>query len=132
VKLSFARECYFNHSSSASSSARQAAFGGIAVVWLFNHPSAQAPIVLAPPLVIALLLLSATLLLDLLQYSVSAAIWGFYGRLVEKRLAHRFHDDPDISPPPQLNWPGLACFWFKLSSLAAAYCVLLIFLWRYL
>ena len=132
MKLSYARECYYSHSGNASSSARQAAFAGIALVWVFNQPTVQDPINLASSLVFALLLLAASLLLDLLQYISSAAIWGFYSRRVEKQLSHRYHEDPDISPPAYLNWPGVVCFWAKLVVLVVAYVALIKFLWQYL
>jgi hypothetical protein len=124
MKLSAARDCYYSHSGNASSAARQIAFAGIAVVWVFNQPQSGAPIGLPEQLIAVLLFLCIALALDLLQYSVSTAIWGFYSRVKEKELKHKFHSDPDIEPPPQLNWPGVTFFWFKLSALFAAYLLL--------
>jgi len=128
MKLSAARECYYSHSGNASAAARQIAFAGIAVVWVFNQPQAGTPIGLPDQLTAVLLFLCIALAFDLLQYSVSAAIWGFYSRLKEKELKHKFHGDPDIEPPPHLNWPGVMMFWLKLAALFMAY----IFLARFL
>jgi hypothetical protein len=124
MKLSAARECYYSHSGNASAAARQIAFAGIAVVWVFNQPQSGRPIDLPYQLVLVLLFLCAALAFDLLQYALSTAIWGFYSRRKEKELRHKFHDDPSIEPPRQLNWPGIAMFWLKLAALLSAYFVL--------
>ena len=128
MKLSEARDCYYSFSGSASATARQIAFAGIAVVWVFNQPQADHPIGLSSELALTLLLLCASLAADLLQYTLSTAIWGFYARYKEKELRHRFHEDPNIEPPPSLNWPGIAMFWLKLFLLFSAYIVLARFL----
>ena len=128
MKLSEARDCYYSFSASASATARQIAFAGIAVVWVFNQPQAGQPIGLSPQLALTLFLLCASLAADLLQYTLSTAIWGFYARHKEKQLRHRFHEDPDIEPPHTLNWPGIAMFWLKLLLLFSAYIVLARFL----
>lgn len=75
-------------------------------------------------LVAVLLLLATALLLDLLQYTFAALIWGYYARRKEKELRHRFHEDPMIEPPPQLNWPGIGFFWGKLLVLVIGYALL--------
>ena len=128
MKLAQARECYYSHSGSASAAARQIAFAGIAVVWVFNQPQASRVVVLPDPLVVVLLLLCCTLAFDLLQYTLSTAAWGIYSRHKEVQLRHRFHENPDIEPPRELNWPGLAMFWLKLACLVAAFGTLAWFL----
>lgn len=130
MKLSEARDCYYSHSGSASAAARQIAFAGIAVVWVFNQPQSGYPIGLPQPLVAVLLLLCTTLAFDLLQYALSTAVWGFYSRLKEKQLKHHFHSNPDIEPPRELNWPGIGMFWLKLAALILAYGFLANFLIR--
>ena len=121
MKLSAARECYYSHSSNASTAARQIAFADIAVVWVFNQSQSDQPIDLPQQLIIVLLFLCATLAFDLLQYVLSAAVWGFYSRYKEKELGHHFHNDPSIEPPHHLNWPGVTMFWLKLAALIGAY-----------
>ena len=124
MKLSEARECYYSHSGNASSAARQIAFAGIAVVWVFNQPQTGQPVLIPDGLLLALLLLCVTLAFDLLQYTLSAMTWGFYHRFKEKQLKHNFHNDPVVEPPRELNWPGITMFWLKLATLALAYAVL--------
>ena len=124
MKLSEARECYYSHSGNASAAARQIAFAGIAVVWVFNQPQSSQPLALPQPLQIVLLLLCITLAFDILQYTFSTAVWGFYSRYIEKKLKHQFHNNPDIEPPRELNWPGISMFWLKLLALLCAYALL--------
>lgn len=128
MKLSAARDCYYSHSGNASAAARQIAFAGIAVVWVFNQPVTNHTLNLPEQLVSALLFLCAALALDLLQYTFSTATWGFWSRRKEKQFKHKFHDDPDVEPPPFLNWPGIVMFWSKLAALFWAYLHLALYL----
>ena len=121
MKLSAARDCYYSHSGNASAAARQIAFAGIAVVWVFNRPLASRTINLPDELVGVLLSLCIALAFDLLQYTFSTATWGFWSRRKEKQFKHKFHDDPSVEPPAFLNWPGIIMFWSKLVVLLWAY-----------
>ncbi|MCE3003985.1 MAG: hypothetical protein LW860_14990, partial [Xanthomonadaceae bacterium] len=98
MKLSAARETYYSHSGNASTAARQIAFAGIAVVWIFNQPNAGRPIELPELLMSALLLLCTSLALDLMQYSLSAAVWGYYSRSKERELGLTFPLFPAGNP----------------------------------
>lgn len=128
MKLSAARECYYSHSGNASTVARQIAFAGIAVVWVFNRPLVDRTINLPGDLIGALLLLCVALALDLMQYIFSTATWGIWSRLKEKEFKHKFHDDPSVEPPAFLNWPGIAMFCSKLTILLWAYAQLGLYL----
>ena len=134
MKLSGARDHYYAHSGGASNAARQIAFAGIAVVWVFNQSEKNAPINLPEPLLGVLLFCALSLLFDLLQYASSALIWGFFSRSAEKRHQDQSDstfvgdDDPEFKAEAWFNWPGNFCFWSKLASLAAGYGLLLDFL----
>lgn len=130
MRLSVAREGYYAHSASASSSARQIAFGGIAIVWLFNSPSDLQAIRLPSELLLPVAFLATALALDLLQYTSSALLWGQFARRIERRMSHRLSEDPEMDASPYLNWPGLACFWVKIASVCIAYWFLGAFLIR--
>ena len=130
MKLSEAREAYYSYSGNASTVARQLAFAGIAVVWLFNTKVAGQPIALPHPLLQVAFLLVVTLAFDLLQYVSASLIWGAFARRHEKQIEpHRRNDDPDVDAPAYLNWPAIACFWLKLASLLIAYGWLATYLW---
>lgn len=118
------RNDYYGYSRKASDVARQLAFAGIAVVWLF-HIENHGEIYLYHPLVWALGFLVLTLALDLLHYATSTAIWGIFHRIKEKAYGPNSREEFDA--PPRINWPGLVIFWAKLSAVAIAYIFLLIF-----
>ena len=109
MKLTAARDCYYSHSGNASAAARQIAFAGIAVVWVFNKPLGDKKLNLPDELVTVLLMLCIALVCDLLQYSSSAALWGYWSRRKEKELQRELHNDPDIEPPISSTGLGLQC-----------------------
>src|SRR3546814_17392639 len=114
MRLSAARNCYYSHSGNASAAARQIAFAGIAVVWVFIKPLADRTLNLPEPLAGVLLLLCIALALDLLQYTTSTATCGFWSRRKEKKLKPKFQHDPRFEPHAFRTSPGLVMFWHKL------------------
>lgn len=124
MKLSDYRDAYYTHSGTASSVARQAAFAGIALIWIFNSKTGD-EILLPVQLLWPTLFLIVGLGLDLLQYVVASAIWGVFHRIKEKELGAI--PDPDVSAPPYLNWPALFFFWGKLVAITAGYGSLLVY-----
>lgn len=128
MKLSQARESYYFNSGTASSVARQAAFAGIAIIWVFNLPTKQTVIAIPQQLQAVALLLVFCLALDLLQYVTSSIVWAVFSRILERKYPHRLSEDPEMDAPPYLNWPCLVCFWGKLLTLIIAYVRLAAFL----
>jgi hypothetical protein len=124
VKLSDYRNAYYTHSGNASSVARQAAFAGIALIWIFNSKTGN-EVVLPEQLLWPALFLMVGLGLDLLQYIAASAIWGIFHRVKEKELGAI--PDPDVTAPPYLNWPALLLFWGKLAAITAGYGSLLVY-----
>jgi hypothetical protein len=124
VKLSDARKAYYDLSGTGSTVARQLAFAGIALVWVFRAPG-EDTVVLPAALWLPTIFLVSGLALDMLHYLCSAAVWGAFHRINEKR----FPDEPDreVEAPHWLNWPALVAFWGKASSIALAYLLLLRF-----
>lgn len=123
MKLSEARDAYYSHSASASTVARQLGFAGIALVWVFQQPADQL-VVLPAALRAPTILLILGLGLDLLQYAISALLWGAFARHHERRKSSA------AQAPPWINWPALFCFWGKLGSVVCAYTLLLTFVAR--
>jgi hypothetical protein len=124
MKLSSYREAYYTHSGNASSVSRQAAFAGIALIWIFNNRTGN-EIVLPAELLWPALFLLIGLGLDLLQYIAASAIWGIFTRIKEKQ--HGAKRDIKVTAPPYLNWPALLFFWGKLVAISAGYVSLLIY-----
>lgn len=117
--LSKYRETYYFYSGKASDIARQLAFAGIALVWIFKKEIDSIPKI-PEQLIIPSALLALTLTFDLLQYIYGSAIWGGFQRYHEKRKTGE-EKDPDLTAPPWINWPTLAFFWAKLAFVLAAY-----------
>ena len=143
MKLSTAREAYYAASGTASTVARQAAFAGIAVVWLFNIRTAQG-FTLPVELLLAVFCFVLMLFTDLLHYFVQAVIWGTVSRHQEKKRDRERNstgkgrpkkrpdddgDDYEFDASPSLNWPTLCFFGIKFVLLAFGYGVLVHFLW---
>lgn len=121
MKLSDYRTTYYEYSGTASSVARQVAFAGIALIWVFNSKT-ETQIALPVELLWPSLFLVVGLGLDLFQYLTAAAIWGFFHRYNEKK--HGPLVDPELAAPIYFNWPGLFCFWGKLVSILVGYLLL--------
>lgn len=121
MKLSDYRSTYYEYSGIASSVARQAAFAGIALIWIFNSKTAN-NISLPIELLWPSLFLVIGLGLDLFQYLISSAIWGLFHRYKEKKYGTSA--DPELTAPIYFNWPGLFCFWGKLVSILVGYLLL--------
>jgi len=86
MKLSIYRQQYYDASGMASTVSRQAAFAGIALIWIFKAQDAAQPatIVLPNELIMPSLAFIISLAFDLLQYVLGAAVWGSYCRFKEK------------------------------------------------
>lgn len=120
MKLKDYRDGYYTHSGSASTVARQIAFAGIALIWIFKSGT-NGQYVLPSQLLWPALFLVSGLTLDLLQYVFAAAIWGTFARYKEKKGVTA---DTNLSAPACFNWPALVCFWGKVISVVAAYLLL--------
>lgn len=122
MNLTDYRASYYEFSGKASDVARQLAFAGIALIWIF-HETGAGPIVIPKRLIWPAAFFICGLGFDLLQYAAGALIWGAFQRHHEKLLG------PDskkaLSAPPWFNWPGIFCFWSKLALVLAGYALLL-------
>ena len=127
MKLSDFRQSYYDFSGASSAVTRQAAFAGIALVWIFNSKSKEG-ILLPEPLLWPTLFLIACLACDLLHYILSAAIWGVFHRVKEKQGVRQ---EQELSASIYLNWPALALFWSKHCFVLLGYSGLLLYVWRH-
>ena len=122
MNLADYRAAYYELSGKASDVARQLAFAGIALIWIF-HARGGAPIAIPQPLVAPAALFICGLGFDLLQYLCGALIWGAFHRYQEKRLGPE--SKKALSAPAWFNWPGLFFFWSKLFLVLGGYALLL-------
>ena len=123
MKLSDYRNHYYNLSAKASDVARQLAFAGLAIIWIFKLDSKPIPAIPKPLLIPAALLVCA-LASDLLHYIFATAIWGNFQWRKERKKKDG-ETDPDLIASRFLNWPGLGLFSLKLFFVSAAYCFII-------
>ncbi len=117
MQLKDYKQSYYDHSGLSSSVTRQAAFAGIALVWIFNS-SSDAAIALPRQLLVPTFFFVLSLSFDLLQYIVASAIWGLFHRIKEKQ---GIQPEDNVRAPACLNWPTLTFFWGKHVSIIIGY-----------
>ena len=121
------RDTYYAASVKAGDIARQLAFAGIALIWIFQRTAKDAndSYNLPEELYWPALFIVATLTLDLLQYCFKSAVWGFVQWKIEKLYG------PDITKTytvqEYVNWPSIFFFWGKLLTITISYLLLCIF-----
>src|SRR5262245_46686251 len=125
MKLSEYQRTYYEFSGKASDVARQLAFAGIAIVWLFKVDSANS-IGIPENLILASVLIAGSLTCDLLHYVVGSMVWKGYYRHFERKGASQEEDLPDHSL--WLERPIAAAFWVKIFLLLCGYILILVFL----
>jgi hypothetical protein len=130
MNLKDAREYYYALSGKASDAARQLAFAGIAVIWVFKADAGPGKLGVPQGLHWAGLCLVVSLALDLLQYAIGSAVWASFHRLQEQKDA--IAADTEFEAPRWLNWPALAFFWGKIGAVGIAYILILMHVARLL
>jgi hypothetical protein len=126
VKLQDARENYYTLSGKASDVARQLAFAGLALIWVFKTSQGAGLSLVPPPLFPPALMFAVTLALDLLQYVAAAMVWGIY-HFVQERTRK---DEDEFDAPLLINVPALFFFWAKFLVLAGGYALIIGWLTR--
>ena len=125
MKLSNYREDYYLFSGKASDVARNLAFAGIALVWIFKTAPSPDSIPRVPEELLApTVFLVLTLIFDLLQYIFGSFVWGTFQWWQERQLDD-LSEDPELDAPRWFKWPQFTCFVLKLCTIAVAYWLLL-------
>ena len=127
MKLSEYNKVYQEFSGRASDVARQLAFAGIALIWVFKIDAKPVPKV-PEGLLLPSAFLAVALAADLLHYTVSTLIWGWFHRHHEKKLTQDI-DDPELTASPYFNYPTLFFFWTKLGCTVIAYSLICKYIW---
>ncbi len=122
--LAQARQDYYELSGKASDAARQLAFAGIAVIWVFKSET-NGVVSVPDELLLPGLLIVAALFVDLLQYVAAAALWGAFARAKERGGTK---PDDVVTAPAIINWPALACYGLKIALVLWAYLCLGLYL----
>lgn len=117
MQLADARSAYEALSGKASEIARQLAFAGLGLIWLFRVGGEKSP-ALNQGLLRAALFISSALLFDFLQYLVGTLTWFLYFRSMEKKGVS---PDETFLVPSTLNSPMWALFYLKSAMMLVAY-----------
>ncbi|RUL68511.1 hypothetical protein [Dyella choica] len=117
MKLDDYRQTYYVFSGKASDVSRQLAFAGIALIWVL-HPDKGAITTVPKALLWPALFFCCSLSFDLLHYTTSTAIWGWFSRSKERK---KVKEDAELDAPSYLNWPALFCLVIKIASNIGAY-----------
>lgn len=123
MKLVDFKEAYQELSGKASDVARQLAFAGIAVVWIFKIND-ETCIKLPKGLLYPTLLFCFALACDLLQYYIAASIWGIFHRYHEKK-ALESGEESELYAPAWFNRPALTLFALKGIAVIISYIMLI-------
>lgn len=125
-KLTEYWDVYTNHTSKASATARQLAFAGVAVIWIFKQ-SADGKSWLPEQFVWPLVLLCVALLCDLLQY-VAASIAFFAFTRYHERKWEKGEQEPELDMPAWMPWLSQPFFIIKIGLVLVAYTWLIVIL----
>ena len=125
MKLSKFKEDSYWFSAKASDIARQLAFAGIAIIWIFKVTDRDI-LNIPDALVLPTILFSISLACDLLQYITGTIIWSIFHRCHEKKS--ETGTDPEITASPYLNYPNWILFALKIMLVFWAYIEILIYL----
>ena len=126
MNLAYVKERYSYYTGKTSDIARQLAFAGIAVIWVFKNDSGdqlRVPRELLPSAVVLIIVLA----LDFLQYVSGSLLWGGFMKVKESSGVKK---DDEFSAPRAINWPALTFFWLKVVAIAVSYAFLLCFLFK--
>lgn len=123
ISLKAAREHYHYNSGKAGDVARQLAFAGFAVIWLFHITVEGKGPALPQQFLLPVSLLVASLAFDLLQYTWATVVWGVFqyrtARTVKENL-----DGEVRNAPGWFTWGNGLFFWAKLSAVVVGYAYL--------
>ena len=123
------KDDYHTFSGIASDVSRKLGFVGIAVIWIFKTGIPNNSYALPRTLYYAAIAIVFSFALDLLQYVLNSAIWGWFYRKKEKELGT--NENTPVSANRKLTWPSLICFWAKTVIMLGAFVLILIFLFAH-
>ncbi|WP_404466246.1 hypothetical protein LG331_08145 [Vreelandella aquamarina] len=114
-------DTFYTNTGNASAIARQLAFAGIAVVWIFTE-SEEGGLSLHASLLWPSLLFVIALACDFLQYLSGSIVWYCFARHKERKLGADCKDE--FGWDDWLNYPGYIFFWSKCAVVLIAYWLL--------
>ena len=125
MKLKDCRETFYEFSGKLSDNARNLAFAGIAIVWIFKQGE-NGSYSIPDALKTAMLMFVVSLSLDLLQYIWQTFIWGRFYTYKENKLKH--DESAEFLAPCVFKNIADVIFWSKVIALVIGYVFMLRFL----
>lgn len=117
---------YEDYTTLLSTTSRQLAFAGIAIIWIFKTEQ-SGTYILPDGLLFPIIAFSLYFCFEFLQYFVASIIWYFFYRYHEKKRVV-VTDDPDIEASVYCERTISFFFYLKLCSVFIAYGLLIKFL----
>jgi hypothetical protein len=117
MKLSDARQAYYESTAKLSDISRQLNLAGVAVIWIFKSTTAGG-IPFSPFLLWSLAFHVLGLALDILQYAYASAAWGIFHRRREKS---GITQQDQFGAPAKINVPTIVFFWGKAVATVTTY-----------
>jgi hypothetical protein len=134
MKLQDCRKAETDSATKASDIARNLAFAGIALVWVFKYDSAGQTVVpkgLVWPTIFIVIALS----IDLFHYVFKSIYWGWLTKKKEEELVinpgeieEHFDEEREFTHPRWYIKVTDCCFYCKIGSVAVAYILITIHL----
>lgn len=134
MRLADYQKTYHDYSAKASDVARQLAFAGIGLVWVFKTQEG-AKTGIPSGLLLPLALFALALAFDLLQYIAATVVWGTLQWLRERELYNEldssgiFRKRKEMDHPSSIKLPQIAFFGLKMASVFIGYMSLSVFIW---
>ena len=120
------RNDFYYFTGKASDVARQLAFAGFGIIWVFTD-SDETGLHVPDKLLFAGLGFAISLTLDLIQYLLGALIWRFAYRYIEDRF-RKLGDDTIYRHEPCLEQPITIIFWIKCALVLVSYALVILFI----
>lgn len=124
MKLKDCRDTYYEFSGKLSDNARNLAFAGIAIVWIFKQENISV-IMLPFWLKLAMAMFVLSLFFDLSQYIFQTVVWGWFHDYKERQLQN--NEDTDFLAPLRFKQIAGYIFWLKVIVLFVGYIFVLLF-----
>ena len=122
---------YAKASAQASQVARQLAFAGVGIVWLFSGATGTASELKFPRLLLwAGMCFVISLGFDLFHAVYRVASFGIYHRMREDAEPSEEDEEPseELDLPAAMHWPSIGAMVMKLVAVSAGYLFLCIYL----
>lgn len=130
MDLNYTDATFTRHTTNMSNIARQLAFAGVAIIWIFVVKK-ESQVYIPEELVAPLQLFIACLAADLLQYFYGGSAWGLFNAYKEHELydpsTKTYNKEKVFAGPSFINWPIWGFFFLKSGLVIFGYYLLLLF-----